>query len=86
MHSAYPCNLTINLSGLAPDDVLQFTPKFRQAHTDGIILRDIAAQSAFSVHYNLVGGTIASLAPKRPDLQPLLKQIFDFDVVYVTSQ
>ncbi|OJI82939.1 hypothetical protein ASPTUDRAFT_124765 [Aspergillus tubingensis CBS 134.48] len=66
---------------LAPDDVLQFTPKFRQAHTDGIILRDIAAQSAFSVHYNLVGGTIASLAPKRPDLQPLLKQIFDFDVV-----
>ncbi|PYH37404.1 acyl-CoA oxidase [Aspergillus neoniger CBS 115656] len=55
---------------LTPDDVLQFTPKFRHAHTDGIILRDIAAQSAFSVHYNLVGGTIASLVPKRPDLQP----------------
>ncbi|GCB20523.1 acyl-coenzyme A oxidase-like protein [Aspergillus awamori] len=66
---------------LTPDDVLQFTPKFRRAHTDGIILRDIAAQSAFSVHYNLVGGTIASLAPQRPDLQPLLRQIFNFDVV-----
>lgn len=72
-----------NYPELTPDDVLQFTPKFRRAHTDGIILWDIAAQSAFSVHYNLVGGTIASLAPQRPDLQPLLRQIFNFDVVYV---
>ncbi|OJJ77873.1 hypothetical protein ASPBRDRAFT_167151 [Aspergillus brasiliensis CBS 101740] len=66
---------------LTPDDVLHFTPKFRRAHTDGIILRDIAAQAIFTVQYNLVGGTIASLAPQRPDLQPLLKQIFNFDVV-----
>ncbi|GKZ38510.1 hypothetical protein AbraIFM66950_010760 [Aspergillus brasiliensis] len=62
----------------------------REAHLERTYLRARAfarfwpAQAIFTVQYNLVGGTIASLAPQRPDLQPLLKQIFNFDVVYAT--
>ncbi|PWY83648.1 acyl-CoA oxidase [Aspergillus sclerotioniger CBS 115572] len=66
---------------LTVDDIIHFTPKFRHAHTDGIILRDTVAQTIFSIHYNLIAGTIAFYLPKRPDLKPLMNEIMQFDVV-----
>ncbi|PWY70922.1 acyl-CoA oxidase [Aspergillus heteromorphus CBS 117.55] len=67
--------------GLTLDDILSLTPRFWHAHTDGITLRDTVAHTIFTIHYNLVAGTIAPYALERPDLQPLMKQILHFDVV-----
>lgn len=49
---------------------------------DAIIIRDIVAHVLFSIQYNLVAGTIAPYAMKRPDLQPVMKKILNFDVSY----
>ncbi|OQD65072.1 hypothetical protein PENPOL_c006G10071 [Penicillium polonicum] len=66
--------------GLTADDILRLTPKFWQSHMDAIIIRDIVAHVLFSIQYNLVAGTIAPYAMKRPDLQPVMKKILNFDV------
>ncbi|RAK97434.1 acyl-CoA oxidase [Aspergillus ibericus CBS 121593] len=66
---------------LTVDDIIHLTPKYRRAHTDGLVVRDPVAQTIFTIHFNLIGGTIASYLPKRPDLEPLMKQILHFDVV-----
>ncbi len=41
---------------------------------------DGAATTLITIQYNLAAGTLAPFAFKRPDLQPLLKRIMDFDV------
>lgn len=52
---------------------------------DAIIIRDIVAHIIFSIQYNLVAGTIAPYAMKRPDLQPVMEKILNFDVWYDPS-
>lgn len=52
---------------------------------DAIIIRDIVAHIIFSIQYNLVAGTIAPYAMKRPDLQPVMQKILNFDVWYDSS-
>lgn len=52
---------------------------------DAIIIRDIVAHIIFSIQYNLVAGTIAPYALKRPDLQPVMEKILNFDVWYDLS-
>ncbi|OQE96238.1 hypothetical protein PENNAL_c0001G08606 [Penicillium nalgiovense] len=47
---------------------------------DAIIIRDIVAHILFSIQYNLVAGTIAPYALKRPDLRPVMEKILNFDV------
>lgn len=49
-------------------------------HIDLIITRDAAAITLIGSQYNLVAGTLARFARHRPDLQPLLKRVMDFDV------
>ncbi|OQD99089.1 hypothetical protein PENSOL_c007G03857 [Penicillium solitum] len=66
--------------GLTIDDILRLTPKFWESHMDAIIIRDIVAHIIFSIQYNLVAGTIAPYAMKRPDLQPVMQKILNFDV------
>lgn len=68
------------LKGLTPQDVLLMTPKFWELHRDPIALMDGAAMTHLTIQYNLVAGTLAPFAFKRPDLRPLLKKIMDFDV------
>ncbi|KAJ5375108.1 hypothetical protein N7517_007114 [Penicillium concentricum] len=55
--------------GLTIDDILSHNLKFWQSHMDAIIIRDIVAH-LFAIQYNLVAGTIAPYATKRPDLRP----------------
>ncbi|OQE13097.1 hypothetical protein PENFLA_c054G09892 [Penicillium flavigenum] len=66
--------------GLTINDILSLTPKFWKSHMDAIIIRDIVAHILFSIQYNLVAGTIAPYALKRPDLRPVMDKILNFDV------
>ncbi|PYH92490.1 acyl-CoA oxidase [Aspergillus ellipticus CBS 707.79] len=66
---------------LTLDDIVNLTPKFWRIFTDGIILRDTVAHIIFTMQCNLVAGTIAPFVLKRPDLEPLMKQLLHFDVV-----
>ncbi|KAF9887215.1 hypothetical protein FE257_010469 [Aspergillus nanangensis] len=65
---------------LTMDDVLSLTPKFWNAHWDGIIVRDITAQILTSIQLNLVGGTVARYAVERPDLREFLEKVLNYDV------
>ncbi|KAH8093147.1 hypothetical protein BXZ70DRAFT_950310 [Cristinia sonorae] len=65
---------------LTAQDVVFLRPKFWQLHTDQISPMDGAATTLITIQYNLAAGTLAPFAFKRADLQPLLKQIMDFDV------
>jgi hypothetical protein len=67
------------------DDVLSLTPKFWDAHMDGIIVRDVTAQILWSIQFNLVAGTVAPFALQRPDLQPFMEKLLNFDITYVYS-
>ena len=58
-------------------------PKFWQMHMDQIIAMDGAASTLLTIQYNLAAGTLAPFAIQRPDLQPILKKIMDFDVSLV---
>ena len=66
--------------GLTLEDVLHLKTKFWNVHRDNIIVRDITAQILVTVQFNLVAGTLAPYALKRPDLQPLMKEILNFDI------
>ena len=82
LHDATELDNINKIIGLTIDDILYLTPKFWQSHMDAIIIRDIVAHILFSIQYNLVAGTIAPYAMKRPDLQPVMKKILNFDVSY----
>ena len=68
------------LLALTAQDVVFLRPKFWQLHTDQIAPMDGAATTLITIQYNLAAGTLAPFAFKRPERQPLLKQIMDFDV------
>ncbi|KAJ5924135.1 acyl-CoA oxidase [Penicillium verhagenii] len=65
---------------LSLKDVFHLTPKFWDAHQDMIILRDTTAQILVTIQLNLVAGTLAPFVLKRPDLEPLMKSILNFDI------
>ncbi|EAU33843.1 predicted protein [Aspergillus terreus NIH2624] len=65
---------------LTLDDVLSLTPKFWDAHMDGIIVRDVTAQILWSIQFNLVAGTVAPFALQRPDLHPFMEKLLNFDI------
>lgn len=69
--------------GLTLEDALHLTPKFWAVHKDSIIVRDTTAHILVTIQLNLVAGTVAGFAVKRPDLQPLMKEILDFDISWV---
>ncbi|EMD40441.1 hypothetical protein CERSUDRAFT_130285 [Gelatoporia subvermispora B] len=65
---------------LTPQDIVFLKPKFWQLHMDQIAPMDGAATTLITIQYNLAAGTLAPFALRRPELQPLLKRIMDFDV------
>ncbi|PWY71235.1 acyl-CoA oxidase [Aspergillus eucalypticola CBS 122712] len=68
------------LHGVTLEDCLHMTPKFWAVHKDGIIVRDAVAHILVTIQLNLVAGTVAPFALKRPDLHPLMKEILNFDI------
>ena len=54
-------------------------------HIDLILFLDGGAATLIGSQYNLVAGTLTRFARNRPDLQPLLKRVMDFDVSSVVS-
>ena len=73
--------LTVTLAvELTPQDIFFLSPKFWQMHTDLINAVDVGATILLTIQYNLAAGTLAPFAFNRPELQPLLKRIINFDV------
>ncbi|KAJ7136146.1 acyl-CoA dehydrogenase NM domain-like protein [Mycena epipterygia] len=65
---------------LTAHDVTTLSRKFWAMHSDNIVAVDIAAMALLTIQYNLAAGTIAPWAEERPELQPLLQKILDFEV------
>ncbi|OQE88305.1 hypothetical protein PENNAL_c0017G11826 [Penicillium nalgiovense] len=68
---------------LTLEDVLHLTPKFWKCHQDRIIIRDTTAQILVTIQINLVAGTLAPFVLKRPDLEPLMKEVLNFDITFM---
>ncbi|GKZ86670.1 hypothetical protein AnigIFM56816_002082 [Aspergillus niger] len=68
------------LHRLTIEDVLHLAPKFWAVHKDSIIARDPIAHILVTIQLNLVVGTMAPFAIKRPDLHPLMESILNFDI------
>jgi hypothetical protein len=54
-------------------------------YTDNIVAVDIAPMALLVIQYNLTAGTIAPRTEKRPELQPILQQIVDFEISCVAQ-
>jgi len=67
--------------GFTAKDLGTLTQKYWDLHRNIISGADSAAFTVLTVHYNLACGTLVPHAERRPELQPLLKQVLDFDVV-----
>lgn len=70
---------------LTPQDIVSLRPKFWQMHMDLVNPIDGGATTLLTIQYNLAAGTLAPFAFSRPELQPLLKRIMNFDVLWVAS-
>ncbi|PYH31550.1 acyl-CoA oxidase [Aspergillus neoniger CBS 115656] len=68
------------LHGVTLEACLHMTPKFWAVHKDGIIVRDAVSHILVTIQLNLVAGTVAPFALKRPDLHPLMKEILNFEI------
>ena len=56
------------------------TDKFWAMHLDNIAALDLAACTLLTIQYNLVIGTLAPHASKRPEMRPLLQHLLNFDI------
>ncbi|KAF7357181.1 Acyl-CoA dehydrogenase NM domain-like protein [Mycena sanguinolenta] len=65
---------------LTAHDITSLSPKFWAMYMDNIAAVDIAPMALLVIQYNLAAGTIAPWAEKRPELQPIMQQILDFEV------
>ncbi|KAI0372497.1 acyl-CoA oxidase [Pilatotrama ljubarskyi] len=65
---------------LTIDDVLQPSKKFWDMYMDYIVTLDGGAVALFSIQLNLMAGTLAPFAQKRPELRPLLEDVLAFRV------
>lgn len=52
-------------------------------YMDYIVTHDGGAVALFSIQLNLMAGTLAPFAQKRPELRPLLEDVLAFRVSYV---
>ncbi len=66
------------LSALTTEDVLQPSKKFWDMYMDHIVTHDGGAVALFSIQLNLMAGTLAPFARKRPELRPLLEDVLAF--------
>ena len=69
-----------SLVAMTAEDVLYLRPKFWELHTDNVHSLDAAAFTLLTIQYNLMGGTLAAFAEKRPELQPIMDKVMRFDV------
>ncbi|KAI0634238.1 acyl-CoA oxidase [Trametes polyzona] len=65
---------------LTINDVLQPSKKFWDMYMDYIVTHDGGAVALFSIQLNLMAGTLAPFAQKRPELRPLLEDVLAFRV------
>ncbi|OJT02331.1 hypothetical protein TRAPUB_7153, partial [Trametes pubescens] len=65
---------------LTIEDVLQPSKKFWDMYMDYIVTHDGGAVALFSIQLNLMAGTLAPFAQKRPELRPLLEDVLAFRV------
>ncbi|KAL1948493.1 hypothetical protein VTO73DRAFT_12568 [Trametes versicolor] len=65
---------------LTVQDVLQPSKKFWDMYMDYIVTHDGGAVALFSIQLNLMAGTLAPFAQKRPELRPLLEDVLAFRV------
>jgi hypothetical protein len=65
---------------LTTQDVTDLSPKFWATYTDNITAVDGAAISLLSIQYDLVAGTLAPWAAKRPEVATILQKLLDFHV------
>lgn len=65
---------------MTAEDVLYLRPKFWEYHADNIHSLDAASFTLLTIQYNLMGGTLAAFAQKRPELQPIMDKVMKFDV------
>ncbi|KAH9930206.1 acyl-CoA dehydrogenase NM domain-like protein [Fomitopsis serialis] len=65
---------------MTPEDTLFLRPKFWEFHTDNIHSLDAGAFTLLTIQYNLMGGTLAAFAQKRPELRPIMDKVMKFDV------
>ena len=62
-------------------DIGTLQQKYWDLHRNMMSGAESSVFTILTVHYNLACGTLVPHAAKRPDLQPLLKQVLDFDVM-----
>ena len=67
---------------LSIEDVLTLSQKFWELHMDKICILDGAATTLLTIQYNLVAGTLAPYAIKRPELGGVMQQILNYDISY----
>ncbi|KZT68683.1 acyl-CoA dehydrogenase NM domain-like protein [Daedalea quercina L-15889] len=65
---------------MTAEDTLFLLPKFWEFHTDNIHSLDAGAFTLLTIQYNLMGGTLAAFAQKRPELRPIMDKVMKFDV------
>ncbi|RDA93690.1 hypothetical protein CP533_4874 [Ophiocordyceps camponoti-saundersi (nom. inval.)] len=66
--------------GFTTSDIKNLTQKFWDFHRNDICALDLAAFSLLTIQYNLMGGTLLRYIDDRPEHQPLLEKVFNFDV------
>ncbi|KAH9832477.1 acyl-CoA dehydrogenase NM domain-like protein [Rhodofomes roseus] len=65
---------------MTAEDTLYLRPKFWEFHTDNIHSMDAGAFTLLTIQYNLMGGTLAAFAQKRPELRSIMDKVMRFDV------
>ncbi|TQV95615.1 hypothetical protein V2A60_000799 [Cordyceps javanica] len=67
--------------GMTVQDIVTLSPKFWDYHRNFIGTADSAVVTILTIHWNLCIGTIASYAAGRPDLEPVLNELQNFEAV-----
>ena len=68
---------------MTADDTLYLSPKFWEFHADNIHSLDGGSATLLTIQYNLMGGTLAPFAQKRPELRSIMDKVMEFEVSYV---
>jgi len=71
----------MSVAGLTVEGILHVSPKYLEFHTDPILLIDGSVPILLTIHYNLFIGTLAMLAPARPNVQAVLDKALRFETL-----
>jgi hypothetical protein len=86
-HQSYRCDVEgaddALVIALSLEDVLTLSSKFWKLHAHPVVPRMSGAFTLIGSQYNLVVGTIAPYAKRRPELLPLLQRLIAFEASYV---